>query len=334
MKKLLAFLTGISLAFLACDGSSSSPAFPETTPESSSSIATSLPIDTTCCKVTSESSSSEATKPADSISSKTEIRSSSSTAVSVSSSSSAVSFSSSSIAIPFFLSSSSWNPIWDVKGCCPESGAQTRVITLNTFGDTVNVTLGEQKILRDSLCIPPPPSVIIITCNPPKITVKDSVVIDSNNSRVSNDSVLKDTRDGETYKIVKIGDRIWMAENLRFSTANSKCYKDDPNNCKEYGALYMLSEAKNACPTGWHLPTAAEWPEESNGFVTNHPGTYYAKLTLFGGIDVSAHFWTSSTDAQKDDCPIKILTGKDSAQLKSTCAENANDLLSIRCVKN
>ena len=326
MKKLLAYLAATSLVFLACDGSSSSPAIPEATPESSSSIATSLPIDTTCCKVTSESSSSEATKPADSISSKT---------TNLLSSSSAITSSSSSFAIPFLLSSSSWDPRWDKKGCCPESGTQTRVITLNTFGDTVNVSLGEQKIFRDSLCIPPPPSVIIITCQPPKITVKDSVVIDSSNSKVSNDSVLKDTRDGETYKIVKIGDRIWMAENLRFSTANSKCYKDDPNNCKEYGALYMLSEAKNACPTGWRLPTATEWPKESkDNFVTNYAGTYYAKLTLFGGIDVSAHFWTSSTDAQKDDCPIKILTGKDSAQLKSTCAENANDLLSIRCVKN
>ena len=302
IKKLLTFLTGISLAFLACDGSSSSPAFPETTPESSSSIATS-----------------------DSISSKTDIHSSSS---------SAIPFSSSSSAIPFLSSSSSWDPRWNMNGCCPENGAQTRVITLNTFGDTVDVSLGEQKIFRDSLCIPPPPSVIIITCNPPIITIKDSIVIDSSNSVTPNDSVLKDTRDGKTYKTIKIGDRIWMAENLRFSTANSKCYKDDPNNCKEYGALYMLSEAKNACPTGWHLPTAAEWPEESNGFVTNYPGTYYAKLTLFGGIDVSAHFWTSSTDAQKDDCPIKILTGKGSAQLKSTCAENANDLLSIRCVKN
>lgn len=302
MKKILAYLAAISLVFLACDGSSSSPAFPETTPESSSSIATS-----------------------DSISSKT---------TNISSSSSAIPPSSSSFAIPFLLSSSSWDPRWDKKGCCPESGAQSRVITLTKFGDTVNVTLGEKEIFRDSLCIPPPPSVIIITCNPPKITYNDFIVIDSSISVTSSNSILRDNRDGELYKTIKIGDHIWMAENLRILSEYSECYKNDRNNCKEYGALYKLSEAKYVCPTGWRLPTAEEWPKEPDDFVTNYPGIYYAKLMSFEGIDESAHFWTSSTDAQNNDCPVKILTGKDSAQLKSTCAENANDLLSIRCVKN
>ena len=292
IKKLLAFLTGISLAFLACDGSSSSPAFPETTPESSSSIATS-----------------------DSISSKTEIRSSSS------------------IAIPFLLSSSSWDSRWDINGCCPESGAQSRVITLTKFGDTVNVTLGEKEIFRDSLCIPPPPSVIIITCNPPKITYNDSIVIDSSISVTSSNSILRDNRDGELYKTIKIGDHIWMAENLRILSEYSECYKNDRNNCKEYGALYKLSEAKYVCPTGWRLPTAEEWPKEPDEFVTNYPGIYYAKLMSFEGIDESAHFWTSSTDAQNNDCPVKILTSKGSEQPKPTCAESENDFLSIRCVK-
>ncbi|MBQ2559699.1 MAG: hypothetical protein II565_03805 [Fibrobacter sp.] len=100
-------------------------------------------------------------------------------------------------------SSSSWDSRWDINGCCPESGSQTRIITLNTFGDTLNVTLGEQEIFRDSLCIPPPPSVIIINCNPPTITIKDSVFIDSSNSAQLKSIYAENAKDFLSIRCVK-----------------------------------------------------------------------------------------------------------------------------------
>ena len=93
--------------------------------------------------------------------------------------------------------------------------------------------------------------------------------------------------DGNVYKTVNIGTQTWMAENLKTSkyndgtpiqnvkdslvwsklTTGAWCYynNDEKNNSK-YGKLYNWYSVnstsngnKNVCPTGWHVPTDAEW---------------------------------------------------------------------------
>ena len=70
---------------------------------------------------------------------------------------------------------------------------------------------------------------------------------------------LTDSRDGETYAIVSIGRQIWMAENLRYKTPDSKVNFQNPS--AAYGRQYNGIEAQTACPSGWHLPSDAEWNE-------------------------------------------------------------------------
>ncbi|MDA3817747.1 MAG: FISUMP domain-containing protein [Prolixibacteraceae bacterium] len=142
--------------------------------------------------------------------------------------------------------------------------------------------------------------------------------------------------DGNVYNTVTIGTQVWMSENLKTThyangtaiplvnsnatwdalTATSKAYcwydDDSTTNASKYGALYTWAAAMNGaasvtanpsgiqgvCPTGWHLPSDAEWTQMENYLADN--GHNYDGTTGGGGAKIakslaSTSGWTSSS---------------------------------------
>jgi len=90
-----------------------------------------------------------------------------------------------------------------------------------------------------------------------------------------------DKRDGQVYRTVRIGSQVWMAENLRYKTGNSKCYGNSPDSCAKYGRLFTWTDAKTACPSGFRLPSDSEWTKLENAV---------------GGSDIAGKKLKSKTD--------------------------------------
>ena len=112
------------------------------------------------------------------------------------------------------------------------------------------------------------------------------------------EGTMTDSRDGRTYRTVKIGSRNWMAENLAFETAESRCYGDDPEKCREYGRLYDYDDALKSCPEGWHLATRLEFDELTGSLkfdaarvVSVLPGGCWTARDSFEDGGEMAHFW-------------------------------------------
>jgi uncharacterized protein (TIGR02145 family) len=96
-----------------------------------------------------------------------------------------------------------------------------------------------------------------------------------------------DTRDGKTYRTVKIGTQVWMAENLNYVTDSSWCYDNNSDNCKKYGRLYNWDAAMKVCPAGWHLPSDAEWTT-----LMDYIG---GSLTAGEKLKANSSFWNTNT---------------------------------------
>ncbi len=114
---------------------------------------------------------------------------------------------------------------------------------------------------------------------------------------VTNKGVVSDV-DGNIYKTVKIGDQWWMAENLKTTKYNNGdligttspatldisgesepkyqwAYNGNEANVNTYGRYYTwyaLSDNRGVCPTGWHVPSDAEWTILANYLINNGNG--------------------------------------------------------------
>ena len=171
-------------------------------------------------------------------------------------------------------------------------------------------------------------------------------------------------QDGNVYKTILIGTQEWMAENLKAShyrngdlipvvsnntawiglTTGATCFfnNDSSTNYCPYGKLYnwyAVEDLRNVCPTGWHVPTEAEYTlltnylagasvaggmmkstgtqywQGTNLDATNEsgfsglPGGYRFTAGTFYNIGYNAHWWSSSLSSSTSPLGASLLSG-------------------------
>ncbi len=167
-----------------------------------------------------------------------------------------------------------------------------------------------------------------------------------------------DSRDDQRYVYVTIGEQTWMAENLNYNATDSKCYNDNSANCDKYGGLYNWSTAMNVCPSGWHLPTDAEWDllvtavdeysiagpklKAATGWNTDIPTTdEYGFSALPGGFGHSNGIchnvghdgnWWSATEYDSDNAYLRNMDYANGGVYKYD--ERKSFLFSVRCLQD
>ncbi len=159
-----------------------------------------------------------------------------------------------------------------------------------------------------------------------------------------------DSRSETTYPVVKKGKQIWLGSNLRYTVQDSTwCYNDLSENCEKNGALYVWKTARNACPSGWRLPTAADWAELRDTLAGQ--GDVYALLTEEGrtgfnlkltgqrsfddynGDGQIAALWTSDFTVNGSDTTYTAFEVSNTGNVTINTSHNNQSALSVRCVR-
>ena len=194
--------------------------------------------------------------------------------------------------------------------------------------------------------------------------------------------------DNHVVDVVTIGTQTWMDENLRtikfrngeyvptttpgtkdISSEDTPVYYWYTNNMNDssivYGNLYTwyaVTDSRNICPTGWHVPTDAEWAtletalgsnliaaslmkdigndhwiypynKDANNMscFTALPSGYRSASGSFNLIQNEAHFW-SATESEPGKAWERLLTASSYSTTRQGALKNSG--LSVRCIKD
>ncbi|OWV21781.1 hypothetical protein B7982_11800 [Fibrobacter sp. UWB2] len=187
------------------------------------------------------------------------------------------------------------------------------------------------------------------------------------NPQVQYDSIV-DNRDGQVYKTVKIGEQVWMAQNLNYADdvkmpelkGNMWCYDNNPEKCSLMGRLYTWNVAKDSlCPDGYRLPDTTSWNTliavaggvakaaavlksqfgwdaldgtNDYGFSAVADGEWY-RSGSFDSEGLKAYIWSSAEYSEaSENAAYAIYFGNDGTVSVKKFPKNNG--FSVRCLKN
>ncbi|MBU8892508.1 MAG: hypothetical protein KOO66_06995 [Bacteroidales bacterium] len=153
-----------------------------------------------------------------------------------------------------------------------------------------------------------------------KAYAKNEIGIGYSNQRslkIEGDIIQVQDYDGNWYNTLKIGNQIWLKENLKtthysngdpiengdgidinseFSPAYYFNYDNNEANAEIYGRLYTWYAALNACPDGWHMATENEWQTLINYIGNENEG----RLKSTGILEDGSGLWKSPNAGATD----------------------------------
>jgi hypothetical protein len=174
----------------------------------------------------------------------------------------------------------------------------------------------------------------------------------------SNENILVDV-DGNVYNIIKIGEQVWMAENLKstkFSNGDpipttpiTACVANEelpiyywyyPTDFDLYECTYYtwhaLNDERGLAPKGWHIPTKEEWQimfEEIKDKPDAYQHVAYGYRCYMGQYIKDSHditYWWTSTSYDETQAYLRVMNVDNSEMALATAQKGFG--LPIICV--